>query len=66
MADARLAQIDIEENLAGGPGFWNLILTYWFLTQPNDIKRALAGVVPPEDIASEVAAYATANTITWV
>lgn len=66
MADARLAQLEVRENLAGGPDSWELIVTYWLITAPNDIKRAVVGVVPKDDIASELAAFATANTITWV
>lgn len=66
MPDARLVELEIRENLAGGPDNFELIISYFLLTQPGDVKRVTAGVITKDDIASEVAAFATANSLTWV
>ena len=66
MPDARLQSIELKENAAGGPGVFELILTWWLISDPNNVKRVVAAVVPADDIIAEVAAYATANSLTWV
>jgi len=66
MADARLGKFDMTENPAAGPGVFTVLITWWLITAPNDVKISLLGTLPYDDFASELAAFATANTLTWL
>lgn len=66
MADGRISEITGSKSATGGVGTLDYVVKWYFVATPTQVKTKAFTGLPPDDFETELDAYATTESVTFI